>query len=86
MDRGDLSDAEWQLVGPLLPSERGRWARLQVITEAFSMVCFMCCGSAAPGATYMIATASGTRSMSGSDAGPSKACGMHYYQRWSIWG
>lgn len=27
MDRGDLSDAEWGLIGPLLPSERGRWAR-----------------------------------------------------------
>jgi transposase len=27
MGRGDLSDAEWILVGPLLPSERGRWAR-----------------------------------------------------------
>jgi transposase len=27
MGRGDLSDEEWALVGPLLPSERGRWAR-----------------------------------------------------------
>ena len=27
MGRGDLSDEEWGLVGPLLPSERGRWAR-----------------------------------------------------------
>ena len=27
MGRGDLSDAEWELIGPLLPSERGRWAR-----------------------------------------------------------
>src|SRR3546814_13372228 len=27
MDRGDLSDAEWALIAPLLPSERGRWAR-----------------------------------------------------------
>lgn len=27
VDRGDLSDAEWELIGPLLPSERGRWAR-----------------------------------------------------------
>ena len=27
MDRGDLSDVEWELIGPLLPSERGRWAR-----------------------------------------------------------
>ena len=27
MGRGDLSDAEWAVIGPLLPSERGRWAR-----------------------------------------------------------
>ncbi len=27
MVRGDLSDAEWYLIGPLLPSERGRWGR-----------------------------------------------------------
>lgn len=27
MARGDLTDDEWALVGPLLPAERGRWAR-----------------------------------------------------------
>jgi transposase len=27
MGRGDLSDDEWGLVGLLLPSEQGRWAR-----------------------------------------------------------
>ncbi|ESQ81737.1 transposase IS4 [Asticcacaulis benevestitus DSM 16100 = ATCC BAA-896] len=27
MDRGDLSNAEWAVIGPLLPSERGRWSR-----------------------------------------------------------
>ena len=27
MGRGDLSDTEWDLIGPLLPPERGRWAR-----------------------------------------------------------
>jgi transposase len=25
--RGDLSTAEWAIISPLLPSERGRWAR-----------------------------------------------------------
>lgn len=25
--RGDLTDAEWAVIEPLLPSERGRWAR-----------------------------------------------------------
>ncbi|GAN91718.1 transposase [Gluconobacter frateurii M-2] len=27
MARGDLTDQEWLVIGPLLPSERGRWAR-----------------------------------------------------------
>ncbi|MBS1051015.1 IS5 family transposase [Gluconobacter japonicus] len=27
MARGDLTDHEWAIIGPLLPSERGRWAR-----------------------------------------------------------
>ncbi|WP_336763521.1 IS5 family transposase [Asaia sp. VD9] len=27
MARGDLTDHEWSLIGPLLPPERGRWAR-----------------------------------------------------------
>ena len=27
MARGHLTDREWALIGPLLPSERGRWAR-----------------------------------------------------------
>ncbi|MFT4055845.1 MAG: transposase [Novosphingobium sp.] len=27
MDRGDLSKEEWELIGPLLPPERGRHAR-----------------------------------------------------------
>ncbi|MBR0560499.1 transposase [Neokomagataea anthophila] len=27
MARGDLTDQEWLVIGPLLPPERGRWAR-----------------------------------------------------------
>nr|WP_237469200.1 IS5 family transposase [Gluconobacter sphaericus] len=27
MARGDLTDREWAIIGPLLPPERGRWAR-----------------------------------------------------------
>jgi len=27
MARGDLTDHEWVMIGPLLPPERGRWAR-----------------------------------------------------------
>ena len=26
MARGDLTDHEWAMIGPLLPPERGRWA------------------------------------------------------------
>ncbi|WP_209436181.1 transposase, partial [Gluconobacter japonicus] len=25
--QGDLTDQEWAMIGPLLPPERGRWAR-----------------------------------------------------------
>ena len=27
MARGDLTDEEWAMIGPLVPPERGRWAR-----------------------------------------------------------
>lgn len=27
MGRGDLTDREWAIIGPLLPAERVRWAR-----------------------------------------------------------
>ncbi|WP_277355560.1 transposase [Gluconobacter cerinus] len=27
MARSDLTDQEWTMIGPLLPSERGRWVR-----------------------------------------------------------
>lgn len=33
MDRGDLSDEEWAVVGPLLPSEHGRWARFRIVNS-----------------------------------------------------
>ena len=34
MGRGGLSDAEWSLIGTLLPSERGRWARREKALRA----------------------------------------------------
>jgi hypothetical protein len=37
MGRGDLSHAEWDVIGPLLPPERGRWARREGIS------CFLKC-------------------------------------------
>ncbi|WP_215767250.1 hypothetical protein [Gluconobacter cerinus] len=30
MARGDLTDQEWVITGPLLPPERGRWAEQDV--------------------------------------------------------
>jgi hypothetical protein len=44
MCRGDLSDSEWELIGPLPPPERGRWARLagrQATTGGFSTEFYM---------------------------------------------
>lgn len=58
---------------------------LLATTGASSMACFMCCGSGVPGTTCMKDTESGTRTMSGSSAGPNKASGMPSCRRWSTW-
>ena len=75
MGRGDLSDAEWELIGPLLPSERGPWARPAGDNGASSTVCFTSCGLAVRGETCTSGTASGTRSMFGSGAWPNRGLG-----------
>lgn len=36
MGRGDLSDAEWELIGPLLSPEHGRWKRPAATTGTSS--------------------------------------------------
>lgn len=64
MDRGDSSHSEWELIGPLQPPERGRWARpvgddwrlLNGIVHVLR--------SGAPEATFTTDKASGTRFMS----------------------
>ena len=35
MARGDLTAADWAIIGPLLPPERGRWARPALDNRAF---------------------------------------------------
>ena len=80
MGRGNLSDVEWELIGPLLPPERG----LRAITGLSSMECFTCCGSAVPGATCMSDTASGTPFTCASVAEPNRVSGMPCCKHWSI--
>ena len=43
MGRGDWSDAEWEQIGLLLPSERGAGRDLLATTVVYSAVCFTCC-------------------------------------------
>ncbi len=38
MGRGDLSDAEWELIGPLLPPERGRRVARRISFTTLSAV------------------------------------------------
>jgi hypothetical protein len=49
MCRGDLSDAEWEPISPLLQSNGGAGRDLPSTTGVFSTAFFMCCGWAAPG-------------------------------------
>ncbi len=86
MDRGDLSDAEWALIGPLLPSERGRWARPAGDNRRFLNGMLHVLGVGCPWRDCTNAMASGTRSMSGSGAGLNKGSGMDCSKRWSISG
>lgn len=57
MGRGDLPDAEWELIGPLLPPKRGRWARPAGTIGSFSLACSTCCGLPAHGVTCTSDTA-----------------------------
>lgn len=87
MGRGDLSDAEWELIDPLLPPERDRWARLADDNRRFLNGMLHVLRVDCPQARYARAIrASGTRFMSGSDAGRSRASGAACCKHWSIWG
>ena len=46
MARGDLTDHEWAMIGPLLPPERGRWARPAEDNRRFlnGMLYILCTG------------------------------------------
>lgn len=83
MDRGDLTNAEWELVGPLLPPERGRWARpaqdnrrfLNGMIHVLRVGCPWRYMHERLGLPRRRPGASGTRSTPASDCGPSKVCG-----------
>ena len=49
MGRMDLSDVEWEPIGPLLPPERGRWARPAGDNRRLLIGMLTCFGSGAPG-------------------------------------
>lgn len=77
MGRGDFSDAERDLVGPLLPPERALVGRgYRAITGSSSMECFTCCGAAVLCATCMSDKISGTRSVCAFVSGPCRVSGM----------
>ncbi|WP_327195681.1 transposase [Sphingobium yanoikuyae] len=84
MDCGDLSDAEWDLIGPLLPPERGRHARPAGDNRRYLNGMLHVLRVGALGATCVSARRSGTRSTSGSGAGRCKASGMPCCKLWSI--
>ncbi|MBS1019525.1 transposase [Gluconobacter cerinus] len=46
MARGDLTDEEWAMIGPILPPERGCWARPSGINCRFlnGMLHVLCTG------------------------------------------
>lgn len=73
MGRGDLSDAEWELIEPLLPPERGRWPRTAGDNRSLLNGVLYVLRVGYPGATCTSVTASGTRSMSAPGAGRDRA-------------
>ncbi len=42
MDRGELSDAEWAVIGDLLPPERGRKSRPTCLQPSYSAPVIWC--------------------------------------------
>ena len=86
MGREDISDAQWELIGPLLPSERGRWARPAGDNRRFLNGMLHVLRVRCPWRDMHERLESGTRSISGSDDGPGKAYGTRGLKRWLIWG
>ena len=85
MSRGDLSDAEWELIGPLLPPERGRWARPAGDNRRFlnGMLHVLRVGCAWRDMHERYGKWNSVLSASG--GGPSRVCGMPCFKRWSTW-
>ena len=53
MARGDLTDQEWAIIGPLLPPERGLWARPAGDNRLFLNGMLLFCAQVVPGGICM---------------------------------
>ncbi|WP_244519957.1 MULTISPECIES: transposase [unclassified Ensifer] len=83
MALGDLSDEEWRVVEPLLPTERGRKSRPSHENCRFfnGMLHVLRVGS--PWRDMHERYGSGIRPMFGSVAGPNMAYGTHFWKHLS---
>lgn len=81
MARGDLTDAEWRIVEPLLPNERRRKSRPSHNNRQFmnGLLHFLRVGC--PWRDMHERYESGVPSTSDSGAGPSKEYGMRSWKR-----
>lgn len=85
MGRGYLSDAEWELIGPLLPSERGRWARPAGDKRRFLNGMLHVLRVGCPWRDKHGRYGKWNSVYVGSGVGPSKASGVPCCKHWSIW-
>ena len=85
MGRGDLTDEEWALIGPLLPPERGRWARPAGDNRRFLNGMLHVLRVGCPWRDMHERYGKWNSVYSVSDDGPSRAYGMLCLPRWSIW-
>lgn len=58
-ERHDISDESWSKIELLLPSRKGTWAVMRVITGNLSMPCFGFCGQERLGVTCRQTMATG---------------------------
>jgi len=74
MGRGDLTNHEWAMIGPLLLPECGRWARPAGDNRLFLNGMLHVLAQAFPSGTCMSATTNRTRFMSGFAVRPNRVC------------
>ncbi|MFB9915933.1 transposase [Gluconobacter kanchanaburiensis] len=82
MARGDLTDREWSLISPLLPSECGRWVRPSGDNHRFLNGMLYVLRTGCPLRGMHERTENGTRSMSGSGVGLNRVSGMPCCKLW----